>query len=203
MGFNKIHFIGPKDKNQWSPIWGKCFSFWQNSQYSIELWDDERIDIFIKEDDLNFFYIIDQLPRIYKYDFVRYLILKNMGGAYFDLDVEIITDFLPLLSQKKVYLLGGGRLDCYVSNAIMISPPFHPLWGDIIKRIKYDISTNLFDLLSQPLEAVLFTTGPDALSKYIALGKYNINLLSYHHFGDKESGLSFSIHHLTNNWHKF
>ena len=178
----QIHLIGPKNKNEWKPVWKHCFNYWENSSYNIMLWTDEDIDAYLKKDDLHFFNQLNQLPRIYKYDYIRYVILRDIGGAYFDLDVEIVRDFLPLLDPNSVYLLGGGLLDSHVSNAINLHLEF---------------------FLTLSLEAVLHITGPDAISKYIALSRTHINVLSNLHFGDTGSNLTFSKHHLTNNWHKF
>lgn len=225
----EIHLIAPKDKSQWRDVWRHCYKFWENSSYKINLWDDDRIDDLIREDDDNIFRILNQLPPIYKYDFVRYIFLEKFGGAYFDMDVEINIDFLPYLNTNTIYLSEGqpfedeqiktefeGKLppeffdinetpvDWELSNHIMISPKNPHIWGLIKNKIKLNIIKHYrFD--KGDFLPVLKIAGPVALSRIVNEIGLNYKLLSYYHFDvdtNDEEGFTICKHHKTFNWVK-
>ena len=59
-----------------------------NPDFKFMLWDDERVNEFIKTQPDHIKKIWSEFPAtFYKIDFVRYLILKEYGGIYIDLDV--------------------------------------------------------------------------------------------------------------------
>ena len=128
-----IHLIAPKDQTKWLEVWHHCYNIWKSTPYKIKMWHDEDVDQLLKEDDEEFFDILNTLSPIYKFDYVRYLILEKFGGAYFDMDVELIINFIPLLNPNKIYL-SEGENNCLISNHIMISPPDFLFWFNIKKN---------------------------------------------------------------------
>lgn len=203
-----IHLMAPKDKTKWHPIWHKCYSIWETSPYKIKLWYDEDIDTLLKEDNKEFFNILNTLDKIYKIDYVRYLILEKFGGAYFDMDVELFIDFLPSINPHKIYLMGADSNDEIVQNSIMISSKEHSLfWSDLKKHIQFKIKNNLNEC--SDLNAVLpigtivrQTVGPIILSEYIKSNRSNnsIEVLASQHFNRGSNEIKFSYHHQTGVW---
>ena len=194
-----IHLIAPKDLSQWPKIWHHCYSIFQTLPYQIKLWNDEDIDNLLIEDDQDFFGIINQLPLIYKLDYVRYIILEKFGGAYFDLDVEIINDFIPSLNPNKIYL-AEGHWNCAISNHIMISPPLEVVWNSVKNKTKQNIIKNQSKCKSNP-NFTLNTVGPIALSEwFLRWYKVDFHYLSYYHFSWVDSDVCYSKHHCTSNW---
>ena len=193
-----IHLIAPRDQTKWHKIWHHCYNIWKNSPYEIKMWHDEDADQLLKEDDEEFFNTLNTLEPIYKFDYVRYLILEKFGGAYFDMDIEIVKDFIPMLCYDKVYIMEGKR-DEYLQNSIMISPPDFLLWSGVKRYCKFNILNNLEKCKSHNFW-VNDMVGPGALSNYFSKFKPPFQPLSYHHFDDPNSILSFSKHHTTSVW---
>lgn len=195
-----IHLIAPKNKNKWSEIWHKCYNIWESSPYKIKMWNDEDVDQLLKKDDAEFFDIINKLDPIYKFDYVRYVILEKFGGAYFDMDVEVLIDFIPLLNPNKIYLSEGEK-NCLISNHIMISPPEFIFWYNIKNYAKQKLIKN-FSKCKDSEFWTIETVGPIALSNFLLKNplNYKYTLLSIHQFSNIDSSLSFSKHHSTNSW---
>lgn len=199
-----IHLLAPKDQTKWPGIWHKCYDIWKSSPYKIKMWHDEDIDQLLKEDDLDFFNVINTFHKIYKIDYVRYVILEKFGGAYFDMDLEIVKDFIPLLNPQRIYLM-EGRLNEYVQNSIMINlkPSYNNsffVWGGLKNISKKNILNNTN--LSKEKNNVSKLVGPLALSNFISSFSKQIDyeLLSYHHFASLTSEICFTKHHHTSVW---
>jgi len=206
-----IHLIGPKNKNQWDPIWKNCFKFWESSSYNIKLWNDEEdIDNLLKEDDLSFFNILQTIPKIFKLDYARYVILEKFGGAYFDLDVEVKINFLPHLNLQKIYIMESSVPDEIVQNSIIVSlktTKSSYFWDIVKNHSKSNIKNNLqtckdyFSIIPFGTN-VRKITGPLFLSKIYKIysPKFNIELLSHLHFNKMPHGFKICYHHQTGNW---
>jgi mannosyltransferase OCH1-like enzyme len=196
-----IHLLAPKDRSKWNPIWHKCYNIWESGPYEVKLWGDEDVDILLKEDDEEFYNkYLNQLDPIYKFDLVRYIILEKYGGAYFDMDVEINFDFIPLLDLNEIYF-AEGEDNCIVSNHIIISPIDYLYWYNIRQELKLKL-INKFDKAKKNPFWTLETVGPIGLSYVLATNKYKYTPLSKWHFGSMKSKLQFCIHHTTHNWTK-
>jgi mannosyltransferase OCH1-like enzyme len=194
-----IHLIAPKDQTKWPEIWHKCYNIWKTSPYEIKMWHDEDVDNLLKEDDEEFFNIINTLDPIYKWDYVRYIILGRFGGAYFDMDVEIIDGtFLPKLDPHRIYI-AEGEGNCLVSNFIMISPPDMEFWYTIKKHSQHRLLQNL-DKCKESEFWTLETVGPISLSYILSQGQYRYTPLSRHHFDHIHSSLRYAVHHFTHSW---
>jgi mannosyltransferase OCH1-like enzyme len=204
-----IHFLAPEDKNKWHPIWKECFNIWTQTKYNLNIWTDEGIDKLLQEDDNEFYEeYLNKLDKIYKLDYVRYIILEKYGGAYFDMDVELKIDFLQWIDNKTVYLLEGsiGEL---VTNAIMITYKECKLWSKIKDKARFNIIKN-FELAKQDNYHTVELVGPLFLSKWIAhfwnLQRQqtnpfpNIELLGYHQFNNPLNNFYFTRHGSTHTW---
>lgn len=204
-----IHLIAPENKESWPEIWHICYNSFIKTKHDICIWDDKGIENLLREDDEKFYEnYLSKLHIIYQIDYVRYIILEKYGGAYFDMDVELIIDFLPLLNQETIYILEGsvGEL---VSNAIMISYKGSNLWQRIKTKSKFNIIQNFRYAQENPHNTVDLV-GPIFLSKWIShfwnlqrrqrTSIPNIELLGYHQFNNFYSTLSFSKHYSTHVW---
>lgn len=208
---NSIHLLAPKNRNKWHPTWEHCYKFWENSNYNITMWDDASIDNLLKEDDSDFFHELNSLNKIFKLDYVRYLILEKFGGAYFDLDVEIKLDFLPSLSTQRTYLMEATSDNEIVQNSIMISldkTPFsNYFWNTVKNYSKSKILNNPkickdeFSILPKWTN-VKTMVGPIMLSEvYKSYStNSNIQLLSHLHFNIFPHDFKICIHHQTGKW---
>ena len=207
-----IHLItAGKYQNQedWPETWLHCFKSLSKLKQDICLWNDEGIEKLLREDNNEFYenYLLN-LDPIYKWDYVRYIILEKHGGAYFDTDVELLVDFFPLLDSNSIYFAEGTSGN-YVENCVMISSNNQknaPIFFERIKDFCKDkIMLNYEKCLEDPRQ-VLYTTGARALSEFVItqLQFFNVNFnrLSYEHFGSLKNTLSFLKHHHTNSWLK-
>ena len=208
-----IHLIAAgklENPNSWSEVWNYCYNIWKSSPHEIKVWGDKDIDNLLKEDDEEFFNTLNTLNPIYKWDYVRYLILEKFGGAYFDMDVEIIRDFFSLLDPYSIYI-NEGTSGTYLENSIIISPQIdnNKSASIFFERIKDQCKDNIllnYDKCLNDVRQTLYTVGATALSKFVIKQlKYfsiNFNVLAFEHFGSLENSLSFCKHHYTNNWLK-
>tara|TARA_R110000803_G_scaffold154712_1_gene219493 strand:+ start:76 stop:723 length:648 start_codon:yes stop_codon:yes gene_type:complete len=204
-----VHFLAPEDENKWHPIWKKCFNIWTQTKYNLNIWTDKGVDKLLQEDDNEFYEeYLSKLDKIYKLDYVRYIILGKYGGAYFDMDVEYKIDFLPLLDKKTNYILEGsiGEL---VSNAIMITYEGCDMWSFLKDKAKFNIIKNFTLAKEKPYNTVKLV-GPLFLSKWVSylwnyqtaqnVTKPYIELLGWHQFNNPNSTLSFTTHATTHTW---
>jgi len=207
-----IHLITAgkyQDQENWPEIWVKCFNSLTKTKHDICLWNDEGIENILKEDDEEFYLkYLNNLNPIYKWDYVRYLILEKYRGAYLDMDVELITDFFPLLDSNSIYFAEGTSGN-YIENCIMISSKNEstsPIFFERIKDFCKDKVMLNYEKCLKDKRQVLYTVGARALSEFVItqLQFFNINFnrLSYEHFGSLNNTLSFTKHYQSNTWFK-
>lgn len=207
-----VHLIAPKNKNKWHPIWLHCYKFWEESNYNIKLWNDEEdIDNLLREDDYDFFEELSSLDKIFKIDYVRYLILEKFGGAYFDMDIEVKLDFLRILDPQKTYIVESSyQKDEYVQNSIMVSLEKNhnssSFWENVKKYSKSKVRNNFENCKDShyklpPGTNVRETVGPIMLSEaYKFFSDSNFQLLSHLHFNNHPHDLKICMHHQTGIW---
>ena len=201
-----IHLIAAgkyQDQKNWPEIWSRCYSTLQSLPYQIKIWNDEEIDNLIKQDDQDFCNVLNTLPLIYKWDYVRYIMMRDYGGAYIDMDVEIINNFIPLLNPNKLYLMEGTS-GCYIENSIMVNINSQPyFWDDLKNFIKNKIYLNIKK--SKDPKNVISITGAMAMSEFIVkeeMQRYGIQLeiLSRYHFASLTNEICFTRHYNTTSW---
>lgn len=203
-----IHLITAgkyKNRIDWPPIWEKCYQSIEQLGYKIQLWDDIKIDNELKSDDEHFYNeYLNKLDPVYKWDYVRYIILQRYGGAYLDMDIEIVRNFFPLLSNKKIYIAEGNGGD-YVSNCIIISPKgAEELWEVIKWWVKKRIIDN-FNKCILDKKYTMEATGPRALSQYFTKHEKQwdnlpLELLGWYQFSSLTNELAYTRHHYTSLW---
>jgi mannosyltransferase OCH1-like enzyme len=193
-----------ENPSNWPEIWHKCYKSWENCPYEIKMWRDSDINQLLKEDDKEFFSILNTLHPIYKWDYVRYIILEKFGGAYFDMDVEI-TDpsFLYKLKKDEIYI-SEGNWNSSLSNHIMISSktPYSDLIWDSIKETSKNIILNNLDKCKNNPNNSIYTSGPIFLSNYSSRWSFKYSKLGWPQFSSIDSKLSYSKHHETSYWLK-
>ena len=200
-----IHLIAPKIKDKWHPIWKKCYEIWLSSPYEIRLWEDKEIDSILKEDDIKFYNKLSECPNIYKYDYVRYLILEKYGGAYFDMDMEVKRDFITQLKPNRLYFSEGpSRMG--IESSIMIHTGGQNVFLIGLKNACQRVINS--DWRENTVENTLWKTGPMFLTSYVMnyyheheVRKGDIQILPWELFSSKHNDLSYCIHHYTNSWH--
>ena len=108
--------------------------------WEYRLWDDAANDALLAEHYPEFLpYFRNVTPDILRIDLVRMAYLHRYGGMYADLDYEPLRPMDDLLAPSRVILgreqHGIGRVlrgRDYIINAIMASPPGHPLWLEVM-----------------------------------------------------------------------
>ena len=206
-----VHFLAPENKDEWNPIWKKCFDTWIsknsnsiNTDNNISIWTDEGIDKLLQEDDEEFYNeYLNKCPNIYKWDYVRYIILERYGGMYVDMDVELVdASFFNKLDPYKFYFM-EGTLGTHIENSLIISPlnVDSTLWNRLKMRAKTLIIGNLEDCNDS--YKVLHYVGAWMMSELVL--KYDSNqskydILGYHQFANLNSTISFTKHYQTSVW---
>ena len=210
-----VHFLAPENKDEWNPIWKKCFDTWIsknsnsiNTDNSISIWTDEGIDKLLQEDDEEFYNeYLNKCPNIYKWDYVRYIILERYGGMYVDMDVELIDNsFINKLHPRKIYLMEGTG-GTYVENSIMISP-LNPANKQIWNRVKVFAKNKIIGRsreYANDWEGAVWVVGAQLISeffiKHLPYNSQNhrehYDILAWEHFGNKNGTLNYTKHYQT------
>ena len=201
-----VHFLAPDDKKIWPELWKKCLKSWNKYTCVVKIWNDKEIDDYLKCYDPEFYKIIDKLHKIFKLDYVRYVILENIGGVYADMDIELISPFIHQLDKNKIYIIGASSEDEYVQNSLMISPP-SKFWSDYLLFCRQNIITNIETVSKYPHikehipgYIVRKTVGPIALSEFIQSNYYDsIEILPADLFNNSKN-IRFTKHHQTGTW---
>jgi len=113
--------------------------------YEYRLWTHAEIDALVQERTPQFVRAYSSFKtRIEQIDFARCLILHEIGGAYFDIDMVSLKSIDPLVATNRIVL----GLECsehleqfrprperIICNAVMISPPRRRFWLDLLQSI--------------------------------------------------------------------
>jgi hypothetical protein len=124
-----------------------------NSDWLFILWDEKKIiNLLVKYPKIHKIYNnIEKLSGILlinaiKSDIARYLIMKEYGGVYFDLDFYCIHNFDNLFTSKKntIYIASSkiNFLDYFYPfnkpkycSCFMAFEKNHPIWNNVLKII--------------------------------------------------------------------
>lgn len=169
---------------QLSATWKRDYPDWQ-----YVLWDDERIDGFIREFYPQYRDIYSRFPyHVQRWDAIRYLFLQKMGGMYVDVDYESIEPMDNLIDGKTCCfaqeplserdILNYKKVDRMFNNAMMLSVPQHPFMDKVIEAVFREDNLSRRD---SKAVCVLETTGPrmlvDTYNRLIEAEKSDIYLL--------------------------
>lgn len=168
-----LHQIGPTHE---IPDYLKGFSdSWSKWNPSIRrmYWTDSELRDFISDQAPEFLRIFDSYTHgVCKADLGRYLLLQHLGGIYADLDCQCLRPIAQLLEGKELVISAEPKdhlsqknvqdrdLTQIICPSFIASEPNHPLWHDVLSKIK---KSN--PLLISDTDDVLDYTGPFLLSK--------------------------------------
>lgn len=145
----------PEEYKKWTD---ECKSL--HSGWEYKLWKDDENRNFIAKYYPWFLQTYDNYDKpIKRVDSVRYFLLFHYGGVYIDGDILCLKNLEPLLENGKAifgYQFRNIDKNGSVCNAVMASPPNHPLFESII-----------YTLPSTAHKGVVNATGPDFLTNMI------------------------------------
>jgi mannosyltransferase OCH1-like enzyme len=109
--------------------------------WEYRLWDDAANEALLADHYPEFLgYFRKATPRILRVDLVRLAYLHRHGGVYADLDYEVIRPLDDLIDTRHAIVgreqhgIGWAlRGRDYIINALMASPPGHPLWLEVMR----------------------------------------------------------------------
>lgn len=134
-----------------------------NPGWKYKMWDDEGLRNFVRIEFPKFLPVYDSYPsQIFRVDAARYLVLKRQGGVFADLDMACLKPLDQLAGYLDHAVFGkqwdGPTIENgIVCNALMASPPEHPLWDRIVGSLN----------VRSGIRQVLGATGPNFLTDYI------------------------------------
>lgn len=148
----------PRSLRRYADSWSKF------QDLTVRLHDDADLRDLIVRHFPEFLAQYDRFTRsIERVDFARYALMHVYGGIYADLDMECIRSVEPLLSSTRAIIgtepIEHARhyhVDHVLCNAILLSPPGHPVWRAIMAHIVANY---------QPEGNVVFNTGPMAMTR--------------------------------------
>lgn len=111
--------------------------------WDFRLWTDSDNESLLSHHYSEFLpYFRQAVPSILRVDMARLAYLHRHGGVYADLDYEPLRPFDSLLDTDHALVArerrGIGRLlrgRDYVINALLASPPGHPLWLEVMRAM--------------------------------------------------------------------
>jgi inositol phosphorylceramide mannosyltransferase catalytic subunit len=196
-----------------------------NPGFEFLLFDDIAVESFINETFPQYRDVFDGFPyHIQKFDFFRYLVVWELGGFYFDLDVFLVSGLHPLLERSCVfpfeeltlnrYLRREYNMDWELGNYAFGAARRHPFVGEVIQNcIRAQRDPDWVKPMSRGLPTVLQrenyvlnTTGPGLVSRTLAESPAlatSVTVLfpddvcqseSWHRFGE------FGVHLMDGSW---
>lgn len=143
-----------------------------NKNFKIMFWDENKINIFLKQYSEYYKFYINLSRIIYKIDYARLVILYHYGGVFIDMDVSCVKNLESLLekySDKKLLISKLQRAaklyGLEVNNAFYASVPKNNFFIYYLNYIH-----KLFDEYKDSndnMNKVFQTTGPKGLNKTI------------------------------------
>ena len=116
-----------------------------NPEYTMMLYDDEDIDMFIKMHFEEHVYSIFRKLNVgaAKADFWRYCILYICGGVYLDMDSEITKPLDELIEDGDQCIITRESNPYIFNNWLMIFEKGHPIMKATIDRCCYNIENQV------------------------------------------------------------
>jgi hypothetical protein len=198
-----------------------------NPDFEFLLFDDIAVDRFITETFPQYRDVFEAFPyRIQKFDFFRYLVVWELGGFYFDLDVFLVASLDPLLDRTCVfpfeeltlnrYLRREYNMDWELGNYAFGAARRDPFLGEVIQNcIRAQRDPNWVKPMLRGLPPVLQrenyvlnTTGPGLVSRTLAENPVlatSVTVLfpddvcqseTWHRFGE------FGVHLMDGSWRR-
>lgn len=153
-------------------ILGKTWKY-DYPTWKYEFWDNERMNTFVQQKFPQYWDNYCKFPYdIQRWDAIRYLILKEVGGMYVDFDYESVRP-LDELTQDKTCCFSMEPASHYkrqeadkaftFNNAMMLSVPNHEFMNKIVEQIFQD--DNVIRKEDSKAFTVFKTTGPFILNQ--------------------------------------
>ena len=146
----------------WCDTWRQ-----QHPGWAYRFWTDATLEAFVATHYPDFLTTYRAYPRgILRADAARVMLLHHVGGLYADLDAECLRPFDDLLGENRILLaeeplahrqsllVRSRRLPSVLCNAVMLSPPGHPFWREVLAAMQRNSAA----------PSVLDATGPFLLS---------------------------------------
>jgi mannosyltransferase OCH1-like enzyme len=132
------------------------------------MWTDEDIDAFIRTRYPDFYPMFKGYDvHIKRVDTVRYLILKEFGGIYADMDYECRRRFYERLPRDKVSIAESKyKVNEEYQNALMASPKGHPFWDVVMEIVQERYERD--GCSEGQKKNVLHCTGPNVIDAAVA-----------------------------------
>jgi inositol phosphorylceramide mannosyltransferase catalytic subunit len=158
--------------------WKRMALSWKqtNPDWKIKLWTDEDNRNYIEQNYPEFLHTFDSYPYgIQRADAIRYFLLKDFGGVYCDLDIEVLGSLNQYFDNTngEVFLVQSGNVPVF-TNCFMASKPGIKFWDEVIDRLKnpqipwYALSKHFY---------VMYSTGPLMLNSVAKKTKSIVGLL--------------------------
>lgn len=200
-----IHYIwlGGKEKPE-SVL--KCIESWRKfcPDYEFIEWNEQR---FGAGRSAIVDYALSQKNWAYAADVIRVVALKEHGGVYFDIDVELVAPIDDLL-QYDAFL--GYESRYWFGSAALGSIPNHPLYQMLVDRYFYESD---IAFLSNPFSVHAFSAAIKMLYKVKLDGKFRVvdNIaflpepyfypINYMSLKMKQDENTRGIHYYQSSWH--
>ena len=147
-----------------------------NPDWELKLWTDQDNRRYIAENYPDFLPIFDGYPYgIQRADAIRYFLLRDYGGIYADMDIEVLGPVEKYFETPGggVFLVQSGNVHVF-TNSFMASVPRAPFWDEVIERLMkpkvpwYALTKHFI---------VMYSTGPLMLNKVAKETRTVLNLL--------------------------
>lgn len=190
--------------------------------WEFRLWTDADNDRLIAEHYPQFLpYCRSATPTILRVDLVRLAYLHRFGGVYADLDYEVLRPLDGLLDTECAVVAhehqGIGQVmrgRDFIINAMMASPPGHPLWLDVmhdmvhryrprrmLERHTTHVIRMAIAILDDNAERRLATHGDVTILPHEAIyPAVPTDRLAAHRRSDGIAHAAYGIHHYDNSW---
>jgi hypothetical protein len=172
-----------------------------NPEYDIILYDDNDIDIFIKNNYDIEIYNTFKLIKLgaMKADYWRLLILYKYGGIYLDFDSSINKSLNELIRDDDDAIISREKnLGLFVQWCLIFKKE-HPILLDCINRVTKNIN-NLFLNKNKILDKdIIYCSGPKALADSInSILKPYYNKLTNNLYFENDNDLNNDLNNIIN-----
>lgn len=191
-------------------------------EWEHRLWTDADNERLIAEHCPEFLpYVRGAMPPILRVDLARLAYLHVYGGVYADLDYELLRPIDCLLDTRHAVVArehgGIGRVmrgRDFIINALMASPPGHPLWLDVMHgMVRAYRPRQLLERKTQHVIRMAIAVLDDCVERRLAAqGDVTVlpheaiypavptDRLADHRRSDGVALAAFGIHHYENSW---
>jgi len=164
--------------------------------WEYRFWTDEELEALVLERAPELVPVfVDYPDNIQRVDAARYVILREFGGLYADLDTICLKPLDDLLDAQMVL---PRTTPFGVSNQLMLSVPSHPFFHHAVKSLPGAFSKRRW--IWPRHVRILSTTGPlfltDCLRRYGSIQGLRILTLEEHGHGNPQESY---VHHLRGN----